>query len=189
MSEQTSHRPELLLESPEHHGALPDPEHAEPFRPGEVDPLTLQEARRTIERTAQQENPIQRLEAAEKAQQGPQPGYINQELKRITLRRELQQLQRKLPLPERSLSRVMHQPIVRAVSEVTARSLTRPSGLLGGGILAFLGSSAYLYLAKHIGFTYNYVLFWVLFATGFVFGVALEGLIWLIVAHRRDSKT
>jgi hypothetical protein len=188
MSEAVPSRPELLR-PPERHELLPDAEHAEPLRPGESDPLTLQEARQVVAETALEENPLQRLEAAENAPQGPQPAFINQELRRITLRRELQHLQRQLPLPERSLSRVIHQPIIRKASEVAGQSLTRPSGLFGGGLAAFLGSSAYLYLAKHIGFTYNYVIFWLLFATGFVFGIILEGLVWLLISYRRRSDS
>jgi len=45
--------------------------------------------------------------------------------------------------------------------------------LLGGGILALLGTSSYLYLAKHIGFTYNYSVFLILFFGGFILGLSL----------------
>jgi len=195
MSEHTTSNPELRearLEAPERHEALPDPEHAEPLRPGEVDRQKLNQARQTVEQAAQQDeqtNPLQRLEAAEKAQQAPQPTLINQELKRITLQRELKQLQRRLPLPERTLSRVIHQPAIRNVSEAASQSLTRPSGLFGGGLVAFLGSSAYLYLAKHFGFRYNYLVFWLLFIAGFIFGVALEMIVWLLVARRHRSNS
>ena len=177
---------EALLEAPERLEALPDAAHAEALRTGEADPLQkLQEARETIKHTHEQtNNPLQQLKAAETAQQMPPALPINRELKHITLQRELSQLQRKLPLPQRLLSRTIHQPIVRTVSEAGAKSLTRPSGLLGGGLIAFLGSSSYLYLAKHIGFTYNYVVLWLLFVAGFIFGLVIEMAVWLFAARK-----
>lgn len=114
---------------------------------------------------------------------GNRPLYIDREVKALGLRRSLHSIQSKLPAPERALSRVIHQPAVRAVSEATGKTITRPSGLLGGGLCAFLGGSIYLYLAHHIGFAYNYLLFILLFVGGFALGVALELL--LHFAHRR----
>jgi hypothetical protein len=148
----------------------------------------LEQARVDAEQSASRQNPFERLKTAEKSPTTPQQLPINRELKRITLQRELSQLRRKLPVPERLLSRVIHQPAVRQLSEATGQSLTRPSGLLGGGLMAFLGSSAYLYLARHIGFTYNYSVFWLLFVGGFVFGVGLEILVWLFTARRRTDS-
>lgn len=105
---------------------------------------------------------------------------INQELKRITINRELSQLRRKLDTPDRLLSRVVHQPAIRQASGVVGQSLTRPSGLLGGGLMAFVGTAGYLYLAKQQGFAYNYSLFWLLLVAGFALGLLLELLIRLL---------
>jgi hypothetical protein len=60
------------------------------------------------------------------------------------------------------------------VSGATGQTLARPSGLLGGGICALLGSLIYLYLAKHIGFNYNYLLFVLFFGGGFIIGLVIE---------------
>lgn len=175
------------LPSPERHEALPDAEHAEPLRPGEADPLQkLQAARQEAERHANQDNPVQRLEQANQAPSLPQPTFVNHELKRITLQRELNHIRRKLSVPDRALSQVIHQPAVRALSQAAGESVTRPSGLLGGGLVAFVGSLGYLYMAKHLGFTYNYVVLWVLFAAGFVFGLVLEMLVWVVASRRRS---
>ena len=87
---------------------------------------------------------------------------------------------------DRALSRIIHQPVVSRLSEGVGQSLTRPSGLLGGSLVAFLGSSGYLYLARHIGFTYNYSVFWLLLVGGFVFGIGLEMLVWLLTVGRRS---
>jgi hypothetical protein len=189
MSEKFSNQAEQheKLITPEKLEALPTAAQAEALRAGEKDPLKkLEQARQTVEQNAVADNPMDRLKASEKAQEPLQPLTINRELKSITLRRELQQVQRKLPAPQRVLSRVIHQPVVRAVSEATAKTISRPSGLLGGGFVAFLGSSAYLYFTKHIGVQYNYLVFALLFVGGFVVGLILEFIVWALTARRRS---
>jgi len=104
----------------------------------------------------------------------PKPTYVNKELKAVALRRSLQHVQHNLPAPQRLLSKVVHQPAIRRASAATGQTIARPSGLLGGGLCAFLGSLLYLYLAKHVGFTYNYLLFIFFFGGGFVIGLLLE---------------
>ncbi len=180
--------PEQRLSAPEHHKALPTPEQAQPLGPGEPDPRQkLVEARQRAAETANANNPLEALKAAEKAAQPATPTHVTRELKKIALNRELKQVQRKLPAPQRVLSRLVHQPAVRAVSEAASKTVSRPSGLLGGGVVAFLGSSGYLYLAKHIGFAYNYLVFLLLFVGGFVVGLGLELVVWLALAHRRSE--
>ena len=157
------------------------------MRPGEKDPAKkLEQARQTVEQNAVADNPMERLQASEKAQEPLQPLTINRELKSITLRRELQQVRRKLPAPQRVLSRVIHQPVVRAASEAAGKTISRPSGLLGGGFMAFLGTSAYLYFTKHIGVQYNYLVFALLFVGGFIIGLILEFIVWALTARHRS---
>ncbi len=90
-------------------------------------------------------------------------------------------------MPGRTLSKVIHQPVVRAVSEPAGKTVSRPSGLLGGGLVAFLGTSAYLYLAKSTGMAYSYFVFIGLFVGGFVVGVALELLIHALSGRSKRS--
>jgi hypothetical protein len=157
----------------------------------ETDPAkALHEARNSVHETAQADNQNQArqaLQAAEKASQPATPRHVNRELKQVTLRRELQQIRRKLPAPARALSRVIHQPVVRAVSQAAGQTVSRPSGLLGGGLVAFIGTSSYLYLARHIGFRYNYLVFLVLLAGGFILGLALELAVYLSTRSRRGQ--
>lgn len=169
---------------------LPTPEQAEHLRPGEQDPLQAQaEARADIAETAQEAAPvIEELKtASEQAAPAAQPQQINRELKNITLKRELNQIQRKLPAPQRALSKIVHQPVIRAVSEASSKTIGRPSGLLGGGIVALLGTSGYLYLARHLGFEYNSFVFVALFTGGFIIGLFLELLVHMATAGHRKS--
>ncbi len=148
--------------------------------------VAAETAQAEVAKEANEDDPIARLEAAEASEaEGARPTQVNTELKTITLRRELQQIRRKLPAGDRALSKVVHQPVVRAVSEAAGKSVTRPSGLLGGGLMAFVGSLSYLYLAKHVGFSYNYFVFTVLFAAGFLLGLLLEFIVWGATSRHR----
>lgn len=193
MSEFMPKAPERIeaLPAPEQIKALPTPEQAEPLRAGEADPMQhLEAARQTVEQeqsTTEQDDPLKRLQAAEKAAEPAQSTFVNADLKKVTLQREIQAIRRKLPATQRALSRVVHQPIVRVLSEVTGQTASRPSGLLGGGLVAFLGSAIYLYMTKHVGFTYNYFVFLLLFVGGFGLGLGLEFIIWALTARRRSN--
>lgn len=178
-----------VLPEPEKQEALPTAAQAEALRPGEPDPaLKVEQARKSLEDIEAVENPIQKLEKAEQAADSAQPTFVNRELKQESLKRELKEIRRRLPAADRGLSKVIHQPVIRNVSEFSAKSLSRPSGLLGGGLMAFIGTSGYLYLAKHIGFTYNYVVFFILFIGGFVLGLALELVVWSIMHGQHKEQ-
>jgi hypothetical protein len=168
---------------------VPGNGHAEKPKHSEADRAKQTEkARASVEHAAARHktNPVEHLQAAEKASEPAQHTYINRELKSITLRRELQQIRRKLPAPQRALSKLIHQPAVRVVSEGVGKTVSRPSGLLGGGLVAFIGSSGYLYLAKHMGYTYNYFVFLVLFAGGFALGLILELTVYSLTRRKSD---
>jgi hypothetical protein len=107
-------------------------------------------------------------------------------MKTTTLKRELKNIRHQESLPERTLSRIIHQPVVRVVSEGAAKTVSRPSGLLGGGLLAFLGSGSYFVLAKYVGFSYNYSVSLMFFVGGFVLGLGLELLVHFMTNSHRQ---
>lgn len=109
---------------------------------------------------------------------------VQKQLKNDSYKRTMRKVQAQLPLPARVMSRVIHQPAVDAISNAAAKTVARPSGILGGSIIAFLGSSAFLYMAKHYGFSYNYAVLFMLFVGGFALGLLLE-LIVRVVFRRK----
>ena len=143
---------------------------------------------REAAKTVEHDDPLARLQASEteSANHAPAPPP-NKFLQKVSLKRELDSIRRKESVPERALSRIVHQPAVRAVSEAAGKTISRPSGLLGGGIVAFLGSSAYLYLAYHIGFTYRPTVFTVMLVAGFIVGLILEFFIRLVTKSKQSS--
>lgn len=109
---------------------------------------------------------------------------INGELKNMAYKRTMKRVQKRLPAPARAFSKVVHNPAVEAVSEVAGKTVARPSGILVGGIFAFIGSSIFLWITKHYGYEYNYLLFALFFVGGFFIGLTVE--LGLRVANRRS---
>lgn len=178
------------LPSPERHELLEAHSHETAAKPSAetIAPLNPEQARAAVEaaeQTNEAPNPLEQLQASQEASQPPSPRYINQELQQISLRNELRSVRRQLSAPQRALSRVIHQPAVRAVSAAAGQTVSRPSGLLGGGVCALFGSGLYLYLASHLGFTYNYGVWLSLLVAGFVIGLTIELLIHIFLRHRQ----
>lgn len=107
---------------------------------------------------------------------------LSKDLRSLTAARALSSIRHNLSLPDKALSTVIHQPVVRVISNAGAKTVARPAALFTGGLLAFVGSSVYLYMASHIGLTYNYAVAGLLFAAGFILGIIVEG--FLAVARR-----
>lgn len=106
-------------------------------------------------------------------------------LKKDSYKNLLAQTRRQLPTVSRQFSKVVHQKNIEALSTLGAQTVARPSGLLGGGLGALLGSITLLYYSKHYGFTYNYAFFFITFFAGFAVG--LLGEVLLRIVRRRKS--
>ncbi len=115
----------------------------------------------------------------------PQPILgAQRELKAEAYKRTIQKVRSHLSPAERTLSKVVHHRIVEPVSELGSKTIARPSGILGGGIVALIGSGAVLYMAKHYGFHYNFTTFLILLLAGFLAGLVTELLVRLMRRNR-----
>lgn len=101
-------------------------------------------------------------------------GLINHELKDMAYKRTLTRVQKDLSMPERAFSKLVHSPALEAASDLGAKTVARSSGLLAGGVFAFLGSSSFLWISKHYGYEYNFLIFLFFFVGGFFIGLLLE---------------
>jgi len=95
-------------------------------------------------------------------------------LKTDAYRRTIQKVRSHLNPTERTFSKVIHHRLIEPVSEFSSRTVGRPSGILGGGIVALVGSGIVLYMAKHYGFRYNFTIFLLLVVGGFGTSLLLE---------------
>jgi len=110
---------------------------------------------------------------------------VQHSLKATAYAKTLARIQHKLPTYKRSFSRLAHNPVVDKVSAVSAQTVARPSGILGGGLCAFLGSLIALYYSKHYGFKYNYLLLLMLFVAGYLVGASLELVVWVFYSRKQ----
>lgn len=104
----------------------------------------------------------------------PADAFVNKELKELAYARTLARVRHQLSPIGRFTSKVIHQPAVNAVSEFTGKTVGRPSGLLGGGLVAFIGTTVYFYITKHYGYEYSFTVFLVLLIGGFISGWLFE---------------
>jgi hypothetical protein len=142
----------------------------------------LEAARREIIKESSEKDKVLDKISAEHSQEAKEHEIesrrpVNSDLKQATFNKEIRHIRRKLSSSDRLGSKFIHQPIVKNLSEISSKTITRPSGLLGGGIVAFLGTSTYLYLTKHMGLRYNYSIFLFLLIAGFILGLIIEAVI------------
>lgn len=95
-------------------------------------------------------------------------------MKQESYERSISRVQQKLSTPEKAFSKVVHNKTVENVSESIGKTAARPSGILGGGIVSLVGSFIVLYMSKKYGFEYNFIMFFIFMALGFVAGVIIE---------------
>lgn len=100
--------------------------------------------------------------------------HVTKELKNIQYKETMRYVRRHLSKRERKFSSFVHTPSIEKISEVSAKTIARPSGLLGGGLLALVGSITVLYFARQYGFEVPNSLFMALFIFGFVIGLLAE---------------
>ena len=99
-----------------------------------------------------------------------------------TYKMTMNRMQNQLPAPSRTFSKFIHNPVVEKSSAVVGSTVARPSGILGAGVVGFLGIAAVMYLARKNGFeiTNSYTLVALLFVGGWALGMILELLLKLV---------
>ncbi len=120
----------------------------------------------------------------EQRQDNPSTTTVTRELTAMTYRRALTRLQKRESITDRTLSKFVHNGFVFASSEALGKTLARPSGFIGGGFVALIGSIVFLSFARHYGFRYNFLFFVAFFMSGLLLGLALEVVVRLIQRRR-----
>lgn len=113
------------------------------------------------------------------------PQLIDKSVKTMRMRQNLAHVQTKLKPSDKRLSEAVHQPLVQLISEAAGKTIARPSGLLGGGLVAFLGGLVYQLLTRHYNLSYDFFFFALFFGAGFILGVVAEYLLTLLHRVRR----
>lgn len=105
----------------------------------------------------QLEKVIEKSEAEEvKPEKKKQPAkterLITKEDRKDSFKKTMETVQSQLPKSSRAFSRVIHNPTVERVSEVTGRTVARPNAILSGSVAAFILTLAIYTLAKINGY-------------------------------------
>jgi len=99
---------------------------------------------------------------------------MHREMKSQAYDQTIRKIHHRLSPVERTFSKLIHNKLAEPISDVSSNTIARPSGLVGGGIVALLGSIIVLYVARRYGFEYNLSIFFVLLGVGFVVGLVAE---------------
>ena len=138
---------------------------------------SMTQAREIIKEETEKDNPNIAI-----PEQNPKNNYIDQNLQNIQTKQLFNNIRHYLPILDKQLSKVIHQPVIEEVSDKTSKTIARSSGVLGGSILAFVGSLSYLIFVKYVGITYNYTWVFIFFIIGFIVGLAIELLIRTLIS-------
>jgi flagellar biosynthesis GTPase FlhF len=132
---------------------------------------TIEKLRESIEQEARSSKEEKIGKAHERHQT---PTRIDKSVKKQAYQKSLREIQHKLPKQQRAFSKFIHQPTVEKISEVSGKTVARPSALLGGGVFALLGTGALVWMTRHYGYQYNYFMYVIFLVGGFLLGLLAE---------------
>lgn len=137
-------------------------------------PVDIEQIRLSIEQEAKSSEEAINDHNPKQEKKSISEPFIRREALDMAFQRILTRTRKQLPVYERVMSRIIHQPAVDAASEAVGRTVARPSGILGGGTIAFLGTLTYYFIARHYGYSYNFFVYLALVVVGFGLGWAIE---------------
>ena len=103
-----------------------------------------------------------------------QPSFRDKTTIYENLEAELSQIRSKLSPADKLTSKAIHQRQIQRISDITAKTIARPYGLIVGGALAFIGSLVYYLFSKYYGLHYYSIVFLVLFLSGYILSLVIE---------------
>jgi len=142
----------------------------------------LDRLQKQVEQQALSKNEIAQTHS-ERGHPGQHPVLVRKDIKEMQFSRAMTRVRKKLSLPSRTFSKVIHVSTIDKSSEFISKTIARPSGMLAGSLLAFIGTSALLWVTKFNGYEYNYLVVIILFVGGMILGITVEGL-WRLLRKR-----
>lgn len=134
----------------------------------------LDQLRSTIDQQAPTSEDIAKPHLHDQDNQHRSHHYITKKIKATQYKQTIKEVQANLTPTQKRFSTIIHQPAIERVSEVGAKTIARPTGIVSGALFALIGSLIIMYIARHIGFEIPTTIFGLLFIVGFVFGIIAE---------------
>lgn len=138
---------------------------------------TIEKLRESVEVSAKSKSEKLNSELDEKQSSAPTPRYTT-DVKKAAYKKELNRARKHMKAPQKTFSKVIHNQIVESISEFGSKTAARPSGLLGGGIFASIGTLILYIMSRYYGFEYNFFAFILLLISGFLIGICVELIIY-----------
>lgn len=113
--------------------------------------------------------------------QQPVVAHYDQADKLHSFNTTMHHTRRQLFAAERSFSKILHQPALEKISDVTSKTIARPSGILGASLVTFVGLFLTYGTARFAGFELSGSEMPVFITIGFFAGLFTE---WLFKAAR-----
>ncbi|HUD06685.1 MAG TPA: YrhK family protein [Candidatus Saccharimonadales bacterium] len=141
----------------------------------EIDDKTVEKLKDKIEQIPQASSSSVKAAIDESTKNVSAPKHPpNKALRKVALNSSLIKIRSHLGKSENTLSKFIHRPSINAVSEITGKTLIRPSGFFMGGLTTLVGSLYYFYASHQTGYKYNFLVGLLLFVGGFVTGLVIE---------------
>lgn len=110
----------------------------------------LEDARREVHETAISGTELAPKHSEKKSQSTLAPKTRAEKNKSFNT--TMHHVRKDLSTPERTLSKIIHQPTIERVSDIAGKTVARPSGIIGAGIATCIGLSLIFGIAKYAGF-------------------------------------
>lgn len=109
------------------------------------------EAREQLEKVIEKAE-SEEIKQEKKKQPAKAERIITKEDRKDSFKKTMETVQSQLPKSSRTFSKVIHNPTVEKVSEVTGKTIARPNAILSGSVAAFVLTLAIYTLAKINGY-------------------------------------
>jgi hypothetical protein len=102
------------------------------------------------------------------------PSQYTKQEKKLAYKKQIKKVQSQLPRGSRAFSKVVHNPVIETISDATAKTIFRPSALIGGSVTGLvLGLIIYL-VARYYGYPISTMTLVLLLIIGAILGVIVE---------------
>lgn len=102
------------------------------------------------------------------------PSQYTKQEKKQAYRKEIKKVQSQLPKGARTFSKIVHNPVVEAVSDATAKTIFRPSALIGGSVTGLVFGLGIYLVARYYGYPISTLTLVLLLVVGAILGVIVE---------------